>query len=93
MEEEVKDIEIQELIKKLEEYANKSDFKLNPNKKIVENITRGLLKRKKKFGCEYCPCRVVTGDKEKDKKIICPCDYHKDEIKEKGFCFCRLFFK
>ncbi|MCK5149499.1 ferredoxin:thioredoxin reductase [Candidatus Pacearchaeota archaeon] len=81
-----------ELRKKLEEYANKAGFKLNPDEKILEFVLKGLVKNKEKHGEIYCPCRVVTGDKEKDKEIICPCVFHKQEIKETGHCKCNLFF-
>lgn len=81
------------LIKKSEDYAKKSGLKLNANKKLVEVIVKGLLMNEKKYGAIYCPCRSVTGNKEDDKKIICPCIYHKDEIKEMGHCHCGLFIK
>jgi len=85
--------EIEKLIKEYEEYAEEHGFMLNPNRKIVEAIARGLLTRESTFGCRYCPCRVVTGDKEKDKDIICPCALYRDELKNQGYCHCRLFVK
>jgi len=87
------DKEGQELRKKLQEYADKSGFKLNPNEKVVEGIISGLLRNRKFKGDIYCPCRIVTGNKEEDKKIVCPCIYHKDEIKQMGHCKCMLFWK
>ena len=87
------EVEIEELIKKSEEYAKKEGFRLNPNRKIVEGIVKGLLLNKKKYGELYCPCRRVTGNKEEDKKIICPCIYHKEELKRMGHCHCWLFVK
>jgi len=83
----------EELIKQYEEYAEQNGFKLNPNPQIVEGIVSGLLAREEKLGVRYCPCRRVTGDKEEDKKIICPCVYHKDEIEKDGHCHCNLFVK
>ena len=83
----------EELIKQYEEYAGENGFKLNPNPKIVEVVVDGLLAREEKLGARYCPCRRVTGDKEEDKKIICPCVYHKDEIEKDGHCHCNLFVK
>jgi ferredoxin-thioredoxin reductase catalytic subunit len=88
----VLDKEGQELRKKLQEYADKSEFKLNPNEKVLEGIINALLRNKKFKGDIYCPCRVVTGNKEEDKKIVCPCIYHKDEIKSMGHCKCMLFW-
>ncbi|MCK4522175.1 MAG: ferredoxin:thioredoxin reductase [Nanoarchaeota archaeon] len=83
----------QELLNYCKNYAEKNGFQLNPDKKIVETLINGLLKNEKKYGKRYCPCRRVTGNKEKDKKIICPCIYHKDEIKKSGHCLCLLFAK
>jgi len=51
-----------------------------------------LKKNGDKYGERYCPCRVITGNFEEDKVIICPCIYHKQEIKDWGHCLCRLFF-
>jgi ferredoxin-thioredoxin reductase catalytic subunit len=84
---------MEELIKKYEQYAKDNGFKLNPNEKITEGIIKGLLMRQEKFGEKYCPCRRVTEDKEEDKKIICPCVYHKEEIEKDGHCLCNLFVK
>jgi len=71
-------------------FAKKNGYKLDSNSQAV---IRGLLANEKKYGKKYCPCRRVTGDKEQDEKIVCPCVYHKDEIKKDGHCFCRLFLK
>lgn len=81
----------EEVLKDSETYAKKNGFKLNPNKKAVETIINGLIKREKEFGERYCPCRRVDGNPEADKNIICPCIYHKTEIKESGHCHCFLF--
>jgi len=84
---------MEKLIKQSEEYAKKNGYKLNPNRLIVEGVIRGLLARKESFGEIYCPCRKVTGNKEEDKKIICPCIYHDLEIERDGHCFCNLFVR
>jgi len=82
-----------EFIKQSEEYAKKSGFNLNPDKKTVERIFNGLFENEKKYGKKYCPCRRVTGNPEEDEKKVCPCFWHKDEIAKDGNCFCRLFTK
>ncbi len=83
----------EELLEKSRQYAKEQNFKINPDGKIVKFIIKGLLKNKKEKGELYCPCRRVTGDKEKDAEIICPCIFHLSEIKEKGICHCGLFVK
>ncbi len=79
--------------KELEDYAKSQGFKLNPNEKIVDFVIKGLQKNKKEKGEFYCPCRIVSGNKEEDMKIICPCVFHLAEIKEQGHCKCNLFVK
>lgn len=69
-------------------YAKKNGFKVNPDEKISKNIIKGLIMNEKKRGKRYCPCRIGN-----DPKNICPCAYHKEEIKIDGHCHCNLFVK
>ena len=82
-----------ELSEKSEKYATSKGYKLNPNAKLVDVIIKGLLRNEAKYGFIYCPCRKVKGIVDEDKKIICPCIYHEEEIKKDGHCHCMLFFK
>ena len=84
---------VESLKKSIEEYASKVGIKTNPNSKMVDEVIKGLLMKKKKYGDIICPCRVSTGDKEKDKEITCPCVFHRGEIELQGNCLCKLFFK
>ena len=81
-----------EILKISKEYAKKAGFVLNKDKKQLSYILKGLKKNEEKYGFRFCPCRVVTGDFDKDRLIICPCIYHKQEIKDARHCLCRLFF-
>ena len=83
----------QQLKKFSQDYADKQGFLLQPDPKMLDLILTGLLKNKEKHGKRYCPCRRVSGNPEKDKKIICPCIYHEEEIKTDGHCKCLLFFR
>jgi len=85
--------ELEKIIQDSKNYAAKQGLRLNPDNKAVERIVKGLLENEKKYGFRYCPCRRVTGDKEADKKNICPCVYHLDEVEKFGHCLCGLFFK
>jgi len=80
------DEKVKKLIKEYKQYAEKNGFRLNPNKKIVENLIKALIKNEEKFGKKYCPCRKIHRD-----EIVCPCIYHKEEIKKQGHCHCFLF--
>ena len=76
---------------RLEQYLAGKDFYFNPDPEIVDSILNAMAMRWEKFGADYCPCRRVTGEKEKDDLIVCPCVYHEDEIANDGHCHCRLF--
>jgi ferredoxin-thioredoxin reductase catalytic subunit len=85
--------EAKKLIEGYEEHAKENGIHLNPSAKAVESITQVLIKRRDEFGEFYCPCRRITGDKEADRKIICPCVYHLDEVRRDGHCLCNLYVK
>jgi ferredoxin-thioredoxin reductase catalytic chain len=82
---------IQSIIEQHEAYAAKENIRVNPDSQLVEALVRGMLMNEERHGDRYCPCRLVTGDPEKDRKNVCPCVYHKDEIARDGHCHCRLF--
>jgi len=84
---------IEQMIEWYENYAKENGLKLNPDKKIVEGLMRGLLENEKKHGKKYCPCRRVVGKPEEDDLKVCPCHWHKEEIERDGHCLCLLFIK
>lgn len=84
---------IEKITKIYEDYAKNNGIRLNPDKKVVERIIKGLLENEKKYGNKYCPCRRITGDANEDAKKICPCFWHKEELEKDGKCFCGLFVK
>ena len=87
---------IDELIEKIrvwaQRYAEKNGWVLDPNEQELTTVLRGLASNRARFGKQFCPCRLRSGDPKVDKKIICPCIYHRDEIAKDGHCHCRLFF-
>lgn len=86
-------MEEDELLDKLKRHVQGKDFRFNPDEKVVMGLVKAMVKKREKTGDYYCPCRVVTGDIEEDKKIVCPCYYHPYEIERDGFCHCHLFVK
>ncbi|MEN6611561.1 MAG: ferredoxin-thioredoxin reductase catalytic domain-containing protein [Methanoregulaceae archaeon] len=83
----------EEILAWARKYADEHGYVLNPDEKQLATVIRGLGRTKTKFGEHYCPCRLRSGNKEKDKAIICPCVYHKDEIEKEGSCHCSLYFR
>jgi ferredoxin-thioredoxin reductase catalytic chain len=81
-----------ELLKWARRYARKHGWVLNTDEKQLATVIRGLARNKTRFGRPYCPCRLRSGDEEKDRAIECPCVYHKDEIANDGSCHCKLYF-
>jgi len=86
-------LKVKKLLKECEDYAKSQGFRVNPNPQIAEGVARAILLREQAYGERYCPCRKLTNDKKADKKIICPCSYHKKEIANDGHCYCNLFVK
>jgi ferredoxin-thioredoxin reductase catalytic chain len=72
-------------------YVEVGPYKLNPNRDTWEGIVRAIGRQAQTFGWPYCPCQQRTGDAQEDKKFICPCYRHKQDIAETGHCICRLF--
>lgn len=82
-----------ELRAKLDKHLATKSFRFNPDQSAVDNLITAMVKRHEKAGEFYCPCRVVTKNREQDVKIICPCVYHEDEVKNDGHCKCWLFVR
>ena len=65
---------------------------LQSDEEHLEGLLEGLAVNLERFGYRSCPCRLAAGEKEKDRDLICPCDYAAPDIQEFGQCFCGLFF-
>ncbi len=77
-----------------DKFTEKNDFMLNPDKTLVDKIMDGLLENEKSHGLKLCPCRLRDGTKERDLKLICPCNFKTQDVwKNEGRCWCGLFVK
>lgn len=81
----------EELYKALKKSQEAKDIYFNKDKDLVFELLESLLLNKERYGYMACPCRLACGDKEKDKDIICPCDYRQPDLEEFGACFCGLY--
>ncbi len=68
--------------------AQQKGWCLNNDAKAVENIIKGMNKKKEKFGDFYCPCRLQNIPEH-----VCPCIHAQKEINKDGKCHCQLYFK
>jgi len=75
----------------VERYLARGRYALNPDPVTVEHVIAGLTRNLLRYGRWYCPCREVTGDPERDRKNICPCPQHHDDIARDGACECGIF--
>ncbi|HAK44737.1 MAG TPA: ferredoxin:thioredoxin reductase [Spirochaeta sp.] len=74
-----------------EKAASKNGWVLNPDAEFRESIVEGLHNNYLQFGYLICPCREAWGERDKDRDVICPCDYCDDDVKEFGHCYCGLY--
>jgi len=77
-----------ETLKKVQEPKG---YYLNKDKERVTQLLEALLANKERYGYMSCPCRLASGDREKDMDIICPCIYREADVKEYGSCYCNLY--
>lgn len=80
--------ELYEMLKKVQEPKG---FFFNRDKDRVLEILQALLVNKERYGYMSCPCRLASGDREKDRDIFCPCAYRADDVKDYGSCYCNLY--
>jgi len=80
-----------EIGERVRKHEAESSCRLNPDKRMVDALMDGLVRRKAKFGDYYCPCRIVTGNPETDSRNVCPCATHEEEIAQTGKCHCGLY--
>lgn len=88
------EIDKENIISVWDEFSSKNDFKLNPDKKHVETVAKGVCENDSDSGFKLCPCRLRDGTRKRDIELICPCNFKiQDKWKEKGECWCGLFVK
>lgn len=80
-----------ELYDTLRKAQEPKGYFFNTDRERTFELLEGLLTNKERYGYMCCPCRLASGDKEKDKDIICPCVYREPDVAEYGSCYCNLY--
>ncbi len=79
------------LKKNAERNAEKNHMFLCPEPEQLDNLIKGLVENRERYGYPSCPCRVSSGIIGNDRDIICPCDYRTPDVEEYGMCYCALY--
>ena len=79
--------EIDRLYERLKKEAEAGGYRLNPDVSFTRDLVKGIITNEKRYGYWACPCRLASGDKQRDLDIICPCDYRDADLADYGSCY------
>lgn len=82
---------VAELYERLKGLQEPRGYFFNKDRERVNDIIEGLLTNRERYGYMCCPCRLASGERDKDKDIICPCAYREQDVAEYGSCYCNLY--
>jgi ferredoxin-thioredoxin reductase catalytic chain len=83
--------EAEALYDTLKKIQEPKGYPFNRDRARVLELLEGLLLNKKRYGYMVCPCRLASGEREKDRDIFCPCVYRESDVREFGSCYCNLY--
>ncbi|MDA8106011.1 MAG: hypothetical protein M0Z71_11615 [Nitrospiraceae bacterium] len=84
-------ISVDKLYEVLKTAQEPKGYFFNKDKDVVSDLLDGLIRNSARYGYMSCPCRLASGDYERDRDIICPCVYRAADVKEFGSCYCGLY--
>ena len=80
--------QLREMLKKVQEPKG---FFLSLEEPRTTELLEALLVNRERYGYMCCPCRLASGDRAKDRDMICPCVYRAPDVEQYGSCYCRLY--
>jgi ferredoxin-thioredoxin reductase catalytic chain len=83
--------ELERLYETLRRVQEPKGYYFNMDRERTFDLLSGLMINKDRYGYMGCPCRLLSGSREKDKDIICPCIYRVPDVEEYGSCYCNLY--
>ena len=84
-------MDAQELYERMKKVQEAKGYYFNRDRERTFELLEALLVNKERYGYMGCPCRLLCGDRDADKDIICPCVYSVADIDEFGSCYCSLY--
>lgn len=82
---------VDDLYDRLKKINEPKGYFFNNDKEKTFELLRSLVTNRDRYGFMACPCRLSSGDRERDRDIICPCVYRQPDVAEFGSCFCGLY--
>jgi len=84
-------MDVRHLYENLRKVQETKGYYFNKDQEAVFELLEALLLNKQRYGYMCCPCRLASGNREKDRDIICPCVYREPDVAEYGSCYCNLY--
>ena len=84
-------MKVEELYECLKKAQEPKGYFFNKDRDKVWALLAALLENREQHGYMGCPCRLLCGDRDWDKDIICPCVYREEDVREYGSCYCNLY--
>lgn len=84
-------MKVEQLYAGLKKSQETKGIYFNSDEELVFKLLNSLMQNKNRYGYMACPCRLASGEQEKDKDIICPCVYRAPDLEEFVACYCGLY--
>ncbi len=81
----------EELYARLKPVQEAKGYYFHSDEPWVLEILEGVLTNMARYGYGSCPCRLATGDRERDRDIICPCVFREEDVAKYDRCYCKLY--
>ena len=83
--------EAERLYETLRKVQEPKGYYFNSDRERTLELIEALITNKNRYGYMSCPCRLASGDRERDRDIICPCAYRAQDVEGYGSCYCNLY--
>ncbi|MFP4654747.1 MAG: ferredoxin-thioredoxin reductase catalytic domain-containing protein [Methanohalobium sp.] len=67
-------------------------YKFSPDEELVDFLLEQEVLTERENGSPSCPCQALTGNRDEDMKLVCPCiPFNKKHFDIMKRCWCGLF--
>lgn len=67
-------------------------YKFSPDHGLVDFLLEQEVVLFQRHGIPFCPCQGLTGEREEDMRIVCPCiPWHRQHFNRMRRCWCGLY--